>query len=354
MSNPYSSLPDHQFWRRAVAGVERFRFDPVVRTRFKITPQDRVATAGSCFAQHISSRLAAIGFNYFVTEAGDELEPAERRQLGYGVFSARFGNIYTSRQLLQLLRACTSGAEAPTVAWQRQDGRYVDALRPQITPEGYASADDVAKARQPHLEATARMFRECDVFVFTFGLTETWRDRRSGQVYPLAPGVAGGAFDPEQHEFVNLGIDEVVQDMEAFLQALRQLNPGVKVILTVSPVPLVATYEDRNVLVATTYSKSVLRVAADMLYRRHADWVEYFPSYEIITGNYNNNAYYEADCRGINRIGVDHAMRCFLAHFTEAGAPDAAPPSDTGGGYGPSPAASDIVCDEEAIDQVNI
>ena len=140
-----------------------------------------------------------------------------------------------------------------------------------------------------------------------------------GTVYPLAPGVAGGEHDPARHEFVNLDIHDVMADMEAFLEGLRAINPKVKAILTVSPVPLIATYEDRNVLVATTYSKSVLRVAADMLYRRY-DWVEYFPSYEIIVGNYNNSAYFEADFRGINAIGVDHAMRCFIAHYTLAAA----------------------------------
>lgn len=70
MDNPYKGLPDHQFWRRSVAGIEPFLFDPVVRTRFVIGKQHQVATAGSCFAQHISHRLAINGFNYFVTEAG--------------------------------------------------------------------------------------------------------------------------------------------------------------------------------------------------------------------------------------------------------------------------------------------
>lgn len=81
--NPYAGLPDHQFWRRSVAGVEPFLFDPVVATRFRIRQTDRVATAGSCFAQHISNRLARIGFNYFVTEAGEQLGDEERSVWAY-------------------------------------------------------------------------------------------------------------------------------------------------------------------------------------------------------------------------------------------------------------------------------
>lgn len=345
-TNPYRDLGDHQFWRRAVAGVECFRFDPVRSTRFTIQPRERVATAGSCFAQHISNRLARVGFNYFVTEAGEHLPEAERKALNHGVFSARFGNIYTSRQLLQLFQACFEGRQVAEDAWQREDGRYVDALRPQVTPDGYDSPEQVRTERKLHLAAVRRMFEECDVFVFTLGLTETWQSRIDGTVYPLAPGVPGGSFDPERHEFLNLDVHDVLADMESFLSGLKAVNPETKVILTVSPVPLIATYEDRNVLVATTYSKSVLRVAADMLWRKH-QWIEYFPSYEIIAGNYNNSRYYESDYRGINRIGVDHAMRCFLEHYTtrhEHAEPAPAIPIAS--------SAGDIVCDEEAIDQL--
>ena len=350
ITNPYSGLPDRQFWRRAVAGIEPFLFDPVTTPRFTIGREERVATAGSCFAQHISNRLAKIGFNYFVTEDGAALPEAERRAMNYGVFSARFGNLYTTRQLLQLFQECFDGRQPAEAAWPTADGRFVDALRPQIAPGGLATEADVAAARVEHLAQVRRMFLDCDIFVFTLGLTEAWRSRIDGTVFPVAPGVSGGGFDPARHEFVNFTVADVIGDLEEFLRRLKAVNPAVKVLLTVSPVPLIATYEPRNVLVATSYSKSVLRVAAETAYRSH-DWVDYFPSYEIITGNYNNGAYYEADYRGINAVGVDHAMRCFLKHYAGTG----------GGAQAATPAAvhvaaadADVVCDEEAIDQIRI
>src|SRR5690349_14915994 len=102
MTHPYSDLPDHRFWRPGLAAVERHRLDPVVHAKFRIGPQARVATAGSCFAQHISRRLQAIGFHYFVAEDAPALSDEARRARNYGVFSARYGNVYTARQLLQL------------------------------------------------------------------------------------------------------------------------------------------------------------------------------------------------------------------------------------------------------------
>ena len=59
MANPYSGLPDHAFWSRAVAGRSPDQVRPAARPGFAVAPTDRVATAGSCFAQHISRALTA-------------------------------------------------------------------------------------------------------------------------------------------------------------------------------------------------------------------------------------------------------------------------------------------------------
>jgi hypothetical protein len=90
------------------------------------------------------------------------------------------------------------------------------------------------------------------------------------------------------------------------------------VLLTVSPVALAATFEDRHVMVSTTYSKSVLRVAAQEA-RERFDFVDYFPSYEIITGSPTGGLYYEDDDRQVNRQGVAHAMRVFMESYTTDG-----------------------------------
>lgn len=348
--HPYQDLPTHQFWRRAVGNVDRHAFDPVVAPKFSIARHERVATAGSCFAQHISRKLQSIDFNYLQCEAGADLDDATRKARNYGTFSARFGNLYTARQLLQLFKRAHGSYQTTEAAWQRPDGRWADPFRPNVEPTGFDSVEALDADRAKHLGAVRQMFAEADVFVFTMGLTEGWRSRAEGAMFPLAPGVVAGEYDVAKYEFVNFTAHETEQDMAEFLVLLKSVNPSVKVLLTVSPVPLVATYEPRHVAVATCYSKAVLRVAAESLCRRFA-WVDYFPSFEIITGSFNDGAYYEADHREVNSIGVAHAMRCFLHNYVDRG-PDAvihaAPvvlPSTPGAG-------SELICDEEALDQV--
>jgi hypothetical protein len=171
--------------------------------------------------------------------------------------------------------------------------------------------------RHQHLQAVRRMFETLDVFVFTLGLTECWVSQKDGAAFPLCPGVEGGAFDPDQYRFLNQGVSDVVQDMASFIGALKNVNPCAQIALTVSPVPLMATAEaEAHVLCATTYSKSVLRVAAEMLRKSFAN-VHYFPSYEIITGSFSRGRYFAEDLRNVTEEGVSHVMRLFLQHATE-------------------------------------
>lgn len=368
--NPYHGLPDHHFWRKSVSAVDRHLLDPVVSPKFRIASEDKVATAGSCFAQHISRRLQAIDFNYYITEQDPSLTPAQARHRNFGIFSARYGNLYTTRQLLQLFQQAFDGRTSVEAAWRRHDGRYVDPFRPNIEPEGFESIEEVLHARDRHLAAVREMFQNTDVFVFTLGLTETWASKMDGSVFPLAPGVTAASYMPDAYQFINLTVYDVEVDLFEFIGRLKAINGKVKVLLTVSPVPLIATYvAQQHVLSATTYSKSVLRVAAETL-ARSCDWVDYFPSYEIITGSYNRGSYYEDDAREVNELGVSHAMRCFFNNYVER--PDPSPQTEAPAlaarierpPAGPAVSASvalttrpasqdELVCDEESIDQIN-
>lgn len=324
--HPYVGLPDYAYWKQAVAQVPIGKFDPVLNVPFKVSRSDKVATAGSCFAQHISKRIRSSGFQFFVAEACESGKEEGADNRGFYDFSARYGNIYTARQLIQLFDRAFGYFRPVDVYWRFGEDRFCDPFRPRIEPDGFSAIQSLLDDRDRHFTAVRDMFSRLDVFVFTLGLTECWVSRLDGAAYPIAPGVAGGEHDPSKYEFVNFGVDEVVPDLRLFIHKLRLVNPRAKVILTVSPVPLAATYEPRNVLVSTTYSKSVLRVAAEVTAQNHHD-VYYFPSYEIITGNYNRGRYYGADLRAITQEGVDHVMSVFMKHLTEGG--DAQSPSMT-------------------------
>lgn len=349
---PYASLPDHCFWRRAVSDVEASAIDPMTDAPFQVKRTDRVATAGSCFAQHVARHLQASGFQHFLVEPPHPLVDEETaRAFNYGIYSARFGNVYTSRQLLQLFDRAYGRFTPQEDFWEAEEGRVVDPFRPGIQPEGFRTREELIADRRQHLDAVRRMFEELDVFVFTLGLTECWTAKVDGAALPLAPGVCGGRFDRTRYALKNLGVADVEADLLAFVDRLREVNPRARVIFTVSPVPLMATAIDRHVLVSTTYSKSVLRVACGSVVEQRSD-VAYFPAYEIVTGSFSRGAYFAEDLRSVTEAGVAHVMQIFLKHFADlAGAPIAPPAAREGDPFVTAMrAVVDAICEEEALD----
>lgn len=361
MANPYRNNQDYTFWRRAVSGRAPGDIDPVVRTPFRLATQDRIATAGSCFAQHISRTLQQQGFHYLVTERG----PASAGAMdeNYATYPARFGNVYTVRQLLQLFERAFGLFDPLDRAWATGSGGFIDPFRPRIQHGGFASIDALEDDRSVHLRSVQEMFETCNVFVFTLGLTEGWASSHDGAVVPLAPGTVTEAADDASYRFHNFSVGEMEADFRRFLSLLRHVNPTVKVILTVSPVALVATYEDQHVLVSNTYSKSALRVVAEAISTTVPD-VAYFPSYEIITGAPSRSSFLADDLRDVTEAGVAHVMSIFSRHFlaTESTSPEtrgiASRPPASRSELAASVAVQEslirnqqgVVCDEEAIE----
>lgn len=350
LGNPYKGADSRQFWKQSVASIEPAALDPVFAVTFGIDKSDKVATAGSCFAQHIARTLSRSGFDYHVTEQAPEtFSPEEAHNHNYGVFSARYGNIYTVRQLVQLLDRAYGRYTPDEHYWLKDNGTYIDPFRPQIEPDGFTDLAAMETSRSEHLTAVRAMVETMNVFVFTLGLTEGWRSKIDGAVFPLAPGVAGGQIDFDRYEFVNFTAQEVTHDLFKAIDLIRAVNSACRIILTVSPVPLIATYEQQHALIATTYSKSVLRVAAQNVSREMRD-VDYFGSYEIITGSYNRGQYFLDDLRSVSDDGVAHVMRIFMHNY--AGSPrKIIAVKEKGNPLLATQAEKlfDIICDEEAI-----
>jgi hypothetical protein len=342
--HPYTNLPDFAFWNRSVSGVPPFAVDPVVDVPFQISQSDAVATAGSCFAQHIAQALRKAGMRHFVAEP-----PPGNGASNEDSFSARYGNIYTARQLLQLFDRAYGTFTPELSIWQGPNGGYVDPFRPRIQPRDFPTEAEVLADRARHLASVRRLFENLDVFVFTLGLTEAWEHKADHAVLPLAPGVAGGEWDSSLYEFRNYSVEEVQRDMIAFIDRLREVNPSSRIILTVSPVPLAATYRPRHVLVSTCLSKAILRVAAESCTSQRPE-VCYFPSYEIITGPHSGGRYYDSDLRTIKGTGVDHVMRVFFTHFVHGySAHRVIDPAAANAVAAELERLKEIVCDEELL-----
>ena len=358
LANPYRGLPTTSFWKSAVAEKALSDFDPIATSSFRIMQSDRVATAGSCFAQHISKALIREGVRFVQAEAA---EAADAHRLP--TFSARYGNIYTCRQLLQLFRRAYGLFTPGISAWMREDGCFVDPFRPNEFPAGFATIAEVDSARELHLAAVREVLESCDVFVFTLGLTEVWVSDEDGSAVPLPPGVVAAPVDADEtFSPVNLSVHELTEDLLTFIDDMRLVNPSVRFMITVSPVPIIATFEQRHVIVSNAYSKAVLRVVAQHATSERRD-VFYFPSYEMIV-THPKAHYFDQNLRAIKPEGVDAVMTVFrrriLSRESAADGPaidlplDEFAPPGLGQPVPPDPTVLEsefksVICDEEMI-----
>lgn len=315
--HPYSSLPSSAYWRTAVAEVGAVPDESYCTPKWPIALSDRIATAGSCFAQHIGKRLRSNGYTVIDSEPAPALLPETRHQdYGFGLFSARYGNIYTARQMRELVEEAFGLRPSSELVWQKH-GNYVDGLRPTVEPEGHSTPESVLAHRCEHLNQVRKMLLQADLLVFTLGLTETWEDTSAERVLPICPGTVAGEFDSKRHRFRNFTFQETLDDMVRLRSILHKERGSeyVRILLTVSPVPLTATASGKHVMLATSYSKAVLRAVAGQMSDTYAD-VDYFPSYEIVSNPYSEGMSYTANRRSVHESSVELVMKTFMSIYS--------------------------------------
>jgi len=353
MSSPYSNRPSRSFWRPAVAERHIADFEEVAIGPF-FRDDDRIATAGSCFAQHIGRHLKKRGVEYLDLEpAPPGMTPEEAHRHGFGIFSCRYGNVYTVRQMLQLFLEAFEHRVPGEFVWEK-GGRYYDALRPGVDPVGHASPEDIWALREMHLSKVRTLFETTSLFVFTLGLTEAWEAIDDETVFPTAPGTIAGTYDRSKYRFHNFRYPEIAADLELLWAMMLQVNPDIRMLLTVSPVPLTATASNDHVLVATTQSKATLRAVAGDFAATY-EGISYFPSYELISTHPIRGQFFNPDLRNVNDAGVDYVM----SHFFRSAAPlpKPEPVAAKAAATTPTPPAPpedddlELICEEGLLDQ---
>src|SRR5690348_2397792 len=164
VTSPYEGLPPDAFWRTGVVGQPPEAISGLYRKKFPIDQRTKIATAGSCFAQHISRHLRARKFSVIDAEPPPRgLDHESAAEFGYGLYSARYANIYTARQLRQIVEEALGVFSPADPVWEK-DGRFYDAMRPSVEPTGLSSAKAVRDHRAYHLQQVLEVIRSADLF----------------------------------------------------------------------------------------------------------------------------------------------------------------------------------------------
>jgi|GEM_PF-387227 Phytanoyl-CoA dioxygenase (PhyH)./GSCFA family. len=280
----------------------------------KTTP---IGSAGSCFAMEIAHRLQAEGYNYVITE------PDPHSEKGYMNSCARWGTIFNVPSMRQLVEKAFRVRKLPKILWSHYpDGKLElrDPFREEIT---FSSLDEYEASYDSHIAAAREALLKCKVFVMTLGVNEVWRLKSDGTAFSRNPWRLASSL-VERHIQT---VEDNVNDLQKMLDLWRSHNPDLKLILSVSPVPLLATFrgDDSHVIASTCHSKSTLRLAAEEFVKRNRD-VYYFPSYETVL--YCTENPWEPDQRHVARHTVGKVMQLFDTMFVSDSDEMVVPASD--------------------------
>ncbi|WP_422009656.1 GSCFA domain-containing protein [Reyranella sp.] len=269
------SNPDSD-WPRRDDPANRFAHfaDPSFRPRFMLEPGQRIFTIGSCFARGIETTLANRGFDV-------------------PTLNLRVDKTGWSGDPTTILNNYVPPAIAPQIRWafgmeefdirrhavEVAAGRFMD---PQLTLGFRPVPADALIRRRNDISAIYRHLASSHVVLITLGLIEAWFDNRSGLYVNCPPPKGYIRTDPSRFELHVLDYGDVTRALTDLVDLLGRICPrDHRIILTVSPVPLQATFTSSDVAVANSYSKSVLRAAVEPFVAER-DHIEYFPSYESV------------------------------------------------------------------------
>jgi hypothetical protein len=268
------------------------------RAKLIIDKKKNIVSMGSCFARNISQVLIKRGYNYAITERP------------FREFSAHWGQVFNTSCMKQIFQYSFNEEWSPFTRWWDKESVVQDPYRRHIIYNKNSCDDDF----KLHQKASKKALVNADIVILTLGLIENWRDKRDKMTYYRVPSPR--FYDRSIHEFHLQSVNDCLEDLSEIHRLMKKHNNHAILIISVSPVPLFATFRtDTDVVSANAFSKSTLRVAAEYFSSQHEN-VYYFPSFEIATQLIKNP--YEDDKRHITKHAIAQIMDTFIELYSTA------------------------------------
>ena len=142
-----------------------------------------------------------------------------------------------------------------------------------------------------------------DTAVFTLGTNHVYVERATGEIVDNCQKRPQREFEERE-----LTVEECVDALREATTLLRQANPKVNIIITVSPIRY-AKYGYHG----SQLSKAVLLLAADKVIKEEGERVYYFPAYEIVNDELRDYRFYKADMLHPNEQAVEYIWEQLVA-----------------------------------------
>jgi hypothetical protein len=251
---------------------------PVQLFKEKINYRDKMLFIGSCFTERIGNKMKEHKFSLNLNPHGILYNPASiasalRRYISGGNLNE--SELFYANETWNSWEhhSCFSGPDK------------LKCLENMNT--------SISEARE-QLQNTKWLF-------ITFGSAFTYSLKEEKRLVGNCHKVPQTKFDKRL-----LKAQEIVKEFETLFSELKQFNPDLNIVLTVSPVKYV-----RDGVVENVLSKSVLIAAVHELVKRNNN-AFYFPAYELVTEDLRDYRFYEADLVHPNEQAISYVFEKFM------------------------------------------
>ena len=268
----------------------------VTNTETIVDKNTKVSSIGSCFAEEILLWM---------------------KQNNYNILQPEWGMVYNPRNIRLIIEGALEyeNFNPKERFWDFGDGDirtpYVKSSI-ELSPYRLGKTLDEANNKEKELfQKFADVLLNVETLIITLGQTEYWASEKNYPFY-AAPwtGIEGGS---DKHKAYNLSHQEVKEELQLIIKLLKKHNPNIDILISVSPVPLVASIQKGySAYIAAGKAKSTLHCAT-LEVVDECDKVYYMPSYEIVTSNPNKS--FKPDGRHVLSGTVSTIMKTFKKLF---------------------------------------
>jgi hypothetical protein len=248
---------------------------------FEIAHKDKIFLIGSCFSEEIGSRLSENRFKVMRNPSGILFNPLS-------IFNC----------LRDILKKST-----PDKKFLIQRGGEYFSYKHHSSIKGSDELELLALIEKNQREAH-EFLKEADHLIITFGSAFYYRHME------LESGVANCHKQPSNiFRKMMLDVSEIIEQYKALVNALKEFNPKLRVIFTVSPVKYI-----KDGIVENSVSKSALLLSVNQLSAMHEN-CHYFPAYELVTDDLRDYRFYKKDLAHPNELAVNYVWQKFSSTF---------------------------------------
>ena len=248
---------------------------------FLIDYNSRLMMLGSCFAENMGSKFSYYKFDVDVNPCGI---------------------IYNPLSVANVLRLIVEGKQ-----FEKSDLRQVGGKWVSLYHHGAFSStdpDECLRRINDRLTKATGELRTLDLFVITWGTAWVYRYTRENIVVSNCHKIPSQEFERSR-----LSVEDIVKEYLVLIGRLREINPGLRILFTVSPIRHWKDGAHGNQL-----SKATLLLAIDRL-REELQHVYYFPAYEIVLDELRDYRFYADDMLHMSGFTVDYIWERFLYSF---------------------------------------